>query len=993
MDNQPALALRVVALLILVATTSAIAQPQKQNIDSLRRVVSAPPTLADKVDALYGLGQAYRNTLPDSTRAVGEALLAIGEAQKNEEWRGKGYFMLGMGYSNLGDQPKAIENLQKSIQIREKLGKPKPIADTYHSLSYAHYNDNNYTEAIQYEMKALELYKTVLDSNRIATCYSELGKFAAKMKKHELAISYLQKSLEICLRAKQSPYFAYSRLGQAFWITNDLDSSGYYFGKALETAKSEGVPRAIATEQNNISEVLIKKGKYTEALEMLQKSADFFETNQMKQVAAAINVNLANVAFQLKDYQAALAYGDKAIAFSGNPDDPSLAPVYDVKASTYQALGQYQAALTAARKYEVLHDSMVAQEHSQAAAEIEAQFRTAENEKTIADQTLQLERQQSRNRLFLALAIFALITGAGIALFLREKRRRAELALQLKDAEAHKLKELDQVKSAFFANISHEFRTPLTLILGPLREMEDGTFRGDARKYYGIMRRNASRLLQLVNQLLDLSRLESGKLKLDAQPGDLAHHLRAVAGSFQSLADQRQIDFRVDVPDQPIWAKFDPDKLEKIVGNLLSNAFKFTPEEGKVELGMRNEESGMMGDAGSSLIPHPSSLFVISIKDTGIGIPAEHLPHIFERFYQVENTGSDLQPGSGIGLALTKELVELHGGQISVESIENQGTKFVLTFIFEAPEEVGSPQSLAEEAVPPQSAIRNPQSPIDLPAQSEIPALSADRLNRKSDILNQKNNVPLVLIAEDHPDVRSYVAERLAGHYQLLEATNGQEALDMALAQTPDLILTDLMMPVMDGMELTQKLKADVRTNHIPVVMLTAKGDRTDRIGGIETGAEAYLTKPFDAEELRATLANLLAQRRILQEKFAKQIMFETPKEAVVSMDDKFLHSVLEAIEANLDDETFGVEQLAAAMAMSRSNLFRKVEALLGKSPVQLLRERRLLKAKYLLESGAGNSTEVAYMVGFQSLSYFSKCYQEMFGEAPGQVARRKTVP
>jgi CheY-like chemotaxis protein/AraC-like DNA-binding protein len=377
---------------------------------------------------------------------------------------------------------------------------------------------------------------------------------------------------------------------------------------------------------------------------------------------------------------------------------------------------------------------------------------------------------------------------------------------------------------------------------------------------------------------------------------------------------------------------------------------------------------------GSPDAPPANLQSSIVIADNGIGIPAEHLPHIFERFYQVENTGSDLQPGSGIGLALTKELVELHGGQISVESVENQGSIFKMEFNFEN----------AEESL--QSTAYSPRSKDAAAPQSEI-------LNLKSDILNQtttQGKLPIILIAEDHPDVRAYVAERLGGQYQLLEAANGQQALDLALEHTPDLILTDLMMPVMDGSELTRRLKADVRTNHIPVVMLTAKGDRTDRIGGIETGAEAYLTKPFDAGELRATLANLLAQRRILQEKFAKQTMLEAPKDAVVHMEDKFMKQVLAAIEENLDDEGFGVEQLASAVAMSRSNLFRKLEALLGKSPVQLLRERRLLRAKHLLESGAGNSTEVAYMTGFQSLSYFAKCYQEMFGEAPGVVARRR---
>ncbi len=963
-----------VTLLLLLALAPAKTQTTAR-IDSLRKKVERTTQFEAKNEALYQLGNAYRNSRPDSTLLIGEALLKIAETHKLPEVMASAYFLIGMGHNNLGDNQKSIENHLKGIQIREKENLRDGLADSYHAISYAYYFSNEFAQSLQYEVKALELFTEMRDSIKIAACYNELGKYAAKMKKHDLGVAYAKKGLEINLLSKRSPYTAYSRLGLIYTLAENTDSAGYFFEKALETAIKDNIPRAIATEQNNLAETLIKKGDYARAKQLLEESVAFFESKKMKQVAIMVTTNLAETAIKSGDANLALQYARKVFSFAEDKNDPGLATIYDIQARAYEALGQYQNALLSARKYEALHDSVIAAERSQEAAMVEAQFRTAENQKTIADQTLQLERQQNRNRLSLAVALFALVTGAGIALFLREKRRRAELNLQLEHAEADRLRELDQLKSAFFANISHEFRTPLTLLLGPLREMEAGTFRGDAKKYYGIMRRNAARLLALVNQLLDLSRLESGKLQLQLQSADLHRTLRTVAGSFESLADQKQIEFKVDIPATPLWVKFDPDKLEKIVGNLLSNAFKFTPEEGKVELRITIYDL-RLGAAGNSIVNRQSS---IVIEDTGIGIPPDQLPHIFERFYQVENTGADIQPGSGIGLALTKELVELHGGQISVESnisTMGAGTKFTVSFNLEE----------AEPAEGLQSAIQNPQSEIALPSQSEI-------VNLKSEIVNQKphtSHLPIVLVAEDNPDVRSYILEQLQGDYRLVEAMDGQQALDLALAQTPDLILTDLMMPVLDGNKLTRQLKSDIRTNHIPVVMLTAKSAQGDRIGGIETGAEAYLTKPFDAAELRATLANLLAQRRILQEKFAKQIRLDAPAAAVVSLDDQFLQKVLATIEDHLDDETFGVEPLAAAVAMSRSNLFRKVEALLGKSPNQLIRERRLLKAKHLLENGAGNSTEVAFMTGFNSPSYFAKCFQEMFGEAPGVVAKRR---
>ncbi|MCC6727253.1 MAG: response regulator [Saprospiraceae bacterium] len=946
-------------------------------IDSLRTVAAAAKVDSVKIKATYELGVVYRKSNPDSTKILGEWLLKKAKENKDAATEAYGYSLLALASNVLGDNIKAIDYYEQAAKLQINLPNKKDLGDTYHNIIYPLIKTHRYADAFEYETKSLNIYTEIKDSVRMAGCYAELGKLANSLDNPQLGIAYAKKGLDLKLQMKASPYIPLSRLGEIYSLSGKYDSAVYYMELALAEAEKLSNKRGIAVEKNNIAEILVKKGEYARAETLFKECLAFLESTKDQNNAPLALANLADLSLKTGNNTAALQYIKRALEIAEPLQNPSvLAGIYNLQADIFHKMGDFQNAYKAARKYEVMHDSTLAAEHKDEAAAIEAQFRTAENQKTIAEQNLDLEKQHSHNQMLTAFAIFALVAGAGIALFLREKRRRAELALQLKDAEASKLKELDTVKSAFFANISHEFRTPLTMLLGPLGEMEAGTFRGDARKYYGIMRRNASRLLQLVNQLLDLSRLESGKLSLNAQPGDLAHHLRAIAGSFQSLADQRQIAFVMDVPDQPIWVKFDADKLEKIVGNLLSNAFKFTPEEGTVVLGMRDEESGMRGGAGSSLIPNPSSRFMISISDTGIGISADQLPHIFERFYQVENTGADLQPGSGIGLALTKELVELHGGQISVESVDGKGTTFTVLFNFEeaAPQKIPAVSvAPAVEAVPPQSEISN----------------------RTSYILNQKpptSQAPLILIAEDHPDVRSYVAERLAGHYQLLEAANGQEALDLALAQTPDLILTDLMMPVMDGVELTKRLKADVRTNHIPVVMLTAKGDRNDRIGGIETGAEAYLTKPFDAEELRATLSNLLAQRRILQEKFAKQIKLETPAEAIVSLDDKFLQQVLTAIENNLDDETFGVEQLAAAVAMSRSNLFRKIDALLGKSPVQLIRERRLLKAKHLLESGAGNSTEVAYMTGFQSLSYFAKCYQEMYGEAPGAVARRKSA-
>ncbi len=676
---------------------------------------------------------------------------------------------------------------------------------------------------------------------------------------------------------------------------------------------------------------------------------------------------LADAENGMGNYRQALEFSQKALsALGGRPNFTSLAGLHESRAKSYAGLGDFAHAYTESLAWKTASDSLAVLEKAAQVADVESRYRTREQKAIIDEQELTIARQKNRNQNLLIGALLAILILGGAFQFLRQrerlKKQRAELALALEQAEAGKLRELDKVKSAFFANISHEFRTPLTLIVGPLREMEQGVFTGNSGKYYGIMRRNAERLLQLVNQLLDLSRLESGRLSLQPRPGDLFNTLRSTAFSFESLADQKQISYEVRVPASPLWVAYDADKLEKIVGNLLSNAFKFTRDEGRVELSA--EVHPMAGQ--------PDMLQLqIRVSDTGIGIPAAQQDRIFDRFYQVENSGADLQPGSGIGLALTKELVALHAGTIMLNSMESQGTTFVVVLPFRVAE--------VQEAV---AGV-----PVETAAWSESPGSVTD-----DNAPHAAHALPLILVVEDNPDVRNYICDHLRDHYRLLEAADGQTGLDLARSDLPDLVLTDLMMPGLDGIALTQQLKSDVRTDHIPVIMLTAKADRSDRLAGIDTGAEAYLTKPFDREELRLIVGRMIEQRKLLQEKFRREIRLGLSETAEPSLDELFLRKVLAIIEENLDDETFSVETLAAEVAMSRSNLFRKLNALLAKSPNVLIRELRLQRAKQLIERGAGNATQVSFMVGFNSPTYFATCFREMFGYPPSEIMRHTTI-
>ncbi|MEM6895414.1 MAG: ATP-binding protein [Bacteroidota bacterium] len=520
-----------------------------------------------------------------------------------------------------------------------------------------------------------------------------------------------------------------------------------------------------------------------------------------------------------------------------------------------------------------------------------------------------------------------------------------EQASQLKE-QTIKLKELDQAKSQFFANISHEFRTPLTLIQGPIEHLEQNP---DERLDHGdvkMIRRNTSKLLGLVNQLLDLSRIDQGKLNLSPTEGDVFKCLRIAATSFNSHAAQRNMDYRVEVPNETLWTTFDRDKLEKVVYNILSNAFKFSEDGDTVRFGVSYEEGELN----------------IQASDSGKGIPEDKLPFIFDRFYQVDSSSTRHNEGSGIGLSLSKDLVELMDGTITVSSEEGKGTYFTVQI------------PLAEIKVPKTKTDSDLSKP-----------LAKDMVTKPFEFpQTEDHNVPKILVIEDNEDMRQHIKKRLQEEYQILEAADGELGLQMAPIKMPDLIITDLMMPKMDGIEVCKILKSDIHTSHIPIIMLTARAGEANKIEGLETGADAYLTKPFSAQELLARVKNLIDQRQRLREYYQRSEHTLVPEKiSTTSMDKKFLEQVLAVLENNYTNPEFGVPQMQRGLAMSKTQLNRKLKALTQESPRDVLRNFRLKRAAQLLAQKSDTVTQIAYQVGFTNLSYFAKCFKELYGVSP----------
>ena len=542
------------------------------------------------------------------------------------------------------------------------------------------------------------------------------------------------------------------------------------------------------------------------------------------------------------------------------------------------------------------------------------------------------------------------------------KRTALRHELQMEKFSAEKLREIDEMKMRFFANVSHEFRTPLTLLLGPaeqllekLRDPEDWT-RVD------VIRRSGRRLLELVNQLLDISKLDAGRMKLRVEPIELVRFLRGLVFSFASLAERKQIGLRFDGPEKEVIVAYvDRDKVQKILVNLLSNAFKFTPEGGEIRVAVGVAEGGSEG-----------RVVEIAVSDSGAGIAAEKLEKIFQRFYQVDDSHVREHEGAGIGLSLTKELVELHRGEISVQSEPGRGSTFRVRLPF------GKEQWKEEEIVEPvegagEVSVRPPVILEDEPVL------------REEEKPEEGGPEPLVLIVEDNADVRAYVRGSLVPEYRVLEAEDGRGGLEAASSVMPDLIVSDIMMPHIDGIELCRRVKSDERTSHIPVILLTARASDAGKLEGLETGADDYIIKPFDMQELQARIRNLIDLRRKLQEKYRRQCMLEPGDIPLESVDEKFLRKALEVVEAHLSDVDFDNTAFARELCMSRMQLNRKLQALTGRSIHEFIRRLRLQRAAKLLSSHWGNVTEVAYEVGFNSLSSFARSFREHYGVPPSE--------
>ena len=618
--------------------------------------------------------------------------------------------------------------------------------------------------------------------------------------------------------------------------------------------------------------------------------------------------------------------------------------------------------------------------------------RQTHNLKTLHKQVNQyLSDYNSQKVMLIGLCLFLFVCLAAAALIFRGylikvklnetlaktngELKRLNVELGEKNGELKRLNEevleLTHSRLVFFTNISHELRTPLTLIADPVEMLlEDTGIKGKSRELLKMVQRNALALQQLVSNILDFRKIQNGKMELKLYRFDIVKTLTTWVGDFQLTAERKQIRLHLDVDDLKGSHEMiaDQEKISRIVFNLLSNALKYTPAGGEIFVSLKDEGANLRLD----------------VRDTGKGISQDEADKIFERFFQAKGAAS----GTGIGLALVKSFVELHHGEARVESEPGKGSDFIVVI---PREQEGDSQVIHNDVdIVDNSANASASTGKNVVDESVLQYIDdGDRSRGKvQQLVSENTNRPTVLVIDDNTDIRQYERTLLQDEYIVLEAADGKEGLAVALKEVPDLVICDVMMPVMDGLEFTKQLKTNTATSHIPVIMLTAKNLEEHRAEGYEHGADSYITKPFHSKVLLARIENLLRQRQLLKNLYhgTKEAEKEISEAHLEDRDKQFLKQLQAIIQKNLSDSEFGVEDMGQQIGLSRVQLYRKVKAMTGSSVVDLLRKARLAKARRLLETRSMSVSEVAYEVGFSAPSYFTKCFKEEYGMLPGDV-------
>lgn len=905
--------------------------------------------------------------LGDTTQAVLYYQKAITISKEGRDEEGMITDLCNLGSLYRKNYLRSLDYYQQASAIAQQTGHDRELADIYLKMARLSKAFARYPEALGAFQEALSTSARSGNRPTEAATLFEIGLFYNGLDDSARAISYTKKSLIVNRQLKNRREVAKSlgMLGAIYMNYHEYDTSLAYYTKCMKILKSLHEKIGLASTYANVAFLYQLLSDYTTALQY-HKMSFAISSDQgyqgglllyYKDVGNLIQVAPDSILFKMGikpglRYKTAVDYGIQALRLAQMQNNPVQQKyVLQILIPAYEKMGNYKAAYQNLKSLTAMSDSISDQTKQKRIVqkEVEFDFEQKAAAARAAREKEALKQRTIRNSLLAGLILLSVFT----IIVLRQRNRTRKARERAERSERQ--------KQRFFANISHEFRTPLTLLIGPLEDLMAG---GDVAAFKTIlpeMHRNSKRLLGLINQLLDLSRLDGEKYKVNTTRTDIIPFTNQIIHAFSSLAQTQNIDLetrvgphlRASLNGTKASFYFDGEILEKILINLLSNAFKFTPAGGRITVTLDAAE-------------HDPAFLELKVEDNGVGIPGHLLPFIYDRFYQIENSHSQVA-GSGIGLSLIKELVDLHEGKIFVRSKEGEGTAFTCLF----------PLNKKIVNLPPKQAIGK--------IETVLPLAEEQTKENAFPKPSGKNSNPLILVIEDQQDVRKYICAKLTDQYVVREAQNGRQGLQMAMEHLPDLVISDVMMPMMDGFELCKSLKTTHITSHIPVILLTARAEDSDKMAGLETGADAYIIKPFNSRELLLRVKNLITSRNQMRSKFSGRLIVKPAEIAVTSLDQAFMEKLLKAVEDHIDDRQFSVEALSRAANMGTSQLNRKLKAIINQPATQFIRSVRLQRAMEMLKKEAGTISEIAFKTGFETPSYFTKMFKAQFGCLPSE--------
>lgn len=884
----------------------------------------------------------------------------------------------------------AIEQYHQALEIMRDLGNKSEEAWILSELGTAHLREGHFTQGLGCFLAGLEIYKQLDDHKEIADLFGRLGSLYQEREDYSTALDYYQRSLAIRDSIEDTKGLASSLgdIGRIHVIHARYDTALTFLYQALRQFEQIGLRSKQAIPLYNIGFSYQQVGKIDSASIYFQSALDIAREGRSEFVVTQSLIGLGEIALEKGFTAEAGNFFHQALTVA---EESGLRPEISTTAQTlyqyYKKLGDSRKALSYLELHKGLQDSLFNEANTRELVRVESDYRLKqqerdmafEQEKEILQYNNRLKKQQNLQYAFAGGLLFVLLfLLVGFRYYQLKRRANEKLTLlnaeileqkTLVETQKNRLQDLDLLKSRFFTNISHEFRTPLTVIMGmadqlrknPVQWREKGT---------QLIQRNAQNILTLINQILDLRKLESGTLQVNWVHGNIIPFIRYITESFHSLSNSNNILLRIEILEGDIQTDYDPEKFRQILSNLLSNAIKYSTSGGQITVSV--DTKGIDEIQTDQQIPSSRGPFLsVLVRDTGKGIAPDSLSQVFDRFYQVDDVVARAG-GTGIGLALTHELVKQLGGAIHVSSEVGKGSDFRVYLPIQ--QQAGTPSS---HDVIPTSKVETLQIPIPLPA------------------LNSPASEVRLLLIEDNIDVVEFLSAFLQDQYQLFFAYNGQTGIEKAWEIVPDLIISDVMMPEKDGLEVCDILKNDERSSHIPIVLLTAKADVQSRIAGLRKGADAYMQKPFNQEELIAVLQNLLIIRQNLQAKYGQLGTANggthplSSEISEIDPEDTFLEKLRNYLEANIETPKISPDQVCKHMGMSRTNLHRKLTALTGLSLTFFIRQLRLHKAKKLLKNSSKDISEIAYTVGFADPKYFSRVFAETFQESPSEYRKR----